>query len=184
MIAATHRNLGQMVKAGLFREDLYYRLNVLSLDLPPLRERDGDLPLLAQYFLNRFHRRGSAPTRVSSAAWSALSAFDFPGNVRQLGHAIEHAIVMAGDGEIEPRHLPAEITAGPGAVTIPRPSQTLHVAKQEFEREYMRHVLDHSDGKPRGGEQDPGDLSQASLGDVACIQRPSFEMKDRLLHFD
>ena len=120
-----------MVEAGLFREDLYHRLNVLSLDLPPLRAREGDLPLLAQYFLNRFHRRGSAPARVSSAAWSALSAFDFPGNVRQLGHAIEHAIVMAGDGEIEPRHLPAEITAGPGAVVIARPSQTLHVAKQE-----------------------------------------------------
>ena len=97
VISATHRNLGQMVKAGLFREDLYYRLNVLSLDLPPLRAREGDLPLLAQYFLNKFHRRGSAPTRVSSAAWSALSAFDFPGNVRQLGHAIEHATVMAGE---------------------------------------------------------------------------------------
>ena len=103
--------------------------------------------MLAQYFLNSFHRRGSEPTRLSSAAWSALSAFGFPGNVRQLGHAIEHAIVMAGDGEIEPRHLPAEITAGPGAAVIVRPSQTLHGAKQEFEREYMRHVLAHSDGK-------------------------------------
>ena len=70
VIAATHRNLGQMIRAGLFREDLYYRLNVLSLDLPPLRERHGDLPLLAQYFLNKFHRRGSAPARVSSAAWA------------------------------------------------------------------------------------------------------------------
>ena len=86
--------------------------------MPPLRARHGDLPLLAQYFLNRFHRRGSAPARVSPAAWSALSAFDFPGNVRQLGHAIGHAIVMAGDGEIEPCHLPTEITAGPDAVAI------------------------------------------------------------------
>jgi two-component system, NtrC family, response regulator AtoC len=146
VISATHRDLRQMVRAGLFREDLYYRLNVLSLDLPPLRARDGDLPLLAQYFLNRFHRRGSAPARVSSAAWSALSAFDFPGNVRQLGHAIEHAIIMAGDGEIEPRHLPTEITAGPSAVTMPQPARTLSVAMQEFEREYMRGVLAQSGG--------------------------------------
>ena len=93
VVSATHRNLAQMVEAGLFRADLYHRLNVLSLDVPPLREREGDLPLLARYFLNRFHRRGSEPTRVSSAAWSALAAFGFPGNVRQLGDAIEHAIV-------------------------------------------------------------------------------------------
>ena len=84
---------------------------------------------------------------MSSAAWSALSAFDFPGNVRQLGHAIEHATIMAGEGEIELRHLPTEITAGPDEVTIPRPVQTLRVAKQEFARQYMRHVLAHSDGE-------------------------------------
>ncbi len=130
VISATHRNLAQMVEAGLFRADLYHRLNVLSLDVPPLRAREGDLPLLARYFLNRFHRRGSEPTRLSSAAWSALAAFGFPGNVRQLGHAIEHAIVMARDGVIEPRHLPAEITARPGAVVIARPSQTLHAPQK------------------------------------------------------
>ena len=148
VISATHRDLGQMVKAGLFREDLYYRLNVLSIDVPPLRARDGDLPLLAQYFLNKFHRRGTEPARMSPGAWSALSAFGFPGNVRQLGHAIEHATVMARDGEIEPRHLPAEITDEPGAATNARPmSRTLQGAKQQFEREYVRNVMAHSDGK-------------------------------------
>ena len=148
VISATHRDLREMTRAGLFREDLYYRLNVLSLDLPPLREREGDLPLLGQYFLNRFHRRGSGPARMSSAAWTALSAFGFPGNVRQLGHAIEHATVMAGDGEIDLRHLPAEITAGAssGALAL-APTQTLEVAKQAFERDYLRQVLAHSDGK-------------------------------------
>ena len=85
---------------------------------------------------------------MSSAAWSALSAFDFPGNVRQLGHAIEHATVMAGDGEIEPRHLPTEITAArPGRSDPAAAVQTLQVAKQEFEREYLQHVLAESDGK-------------------------------------
>jgi DNA-binding NtrC family response regulator len=148
VISATHRDLPQMTRDGLFRQDLYYRLNVLSIDVPPLREREGDLPLLAQYFLNRFHRHGSTPARISPAAWSALSAFDFPGNVRQLGHAIEHATVMAMDGEIEPRHLPVEITAEAGAaIGAPPPPQTLHAAKQEFELQYLRHVLAQNDGK-------------------------------------
>jgi DNA-binding NtrC family response regulator len=133
VISTTNRDPAQMVAAGLFRADLYRRLSFLSLDLPPLREREGDLPLLAQYFLNRFHRRGNAPTRLSPAAWSALTAFGFPGNVRQLGQAIAHAIIMASDAEIEPRHLPGEITAGPGAITVARPSQTPHVAKAEVE---------------------------------------------------
>ena len=83
---------------------------------------------------------------MSPAAWSALSVFGFPGNVRQLGHAIEHATVLAGEGEIDLRHLPQEITAGPDAVTIARPCQTLHAAKREFEREYMRHVIAQSGG--------------------------------------
>jgi len=146
VVSATHRDLRKMIRDGLFRDDLYYRLNVLNIDVPPLREREGDLPLLAQYFLNKFHRRGSTPARISPAAWSALAACAFPGNVRQLGHAIEHATVMAMDGEIEPRHLPAEITDEAGAGARPGP-QTLHGAKQEFERQYLRHVLAHSDGK-------------------------------------
>ena len=146
VVSATHRDLRKMIRDGLFRDDLYYRLNVLNIDVPPLREREGDLPLLAQYFLNKFHRRGSTPARISPAAWSALAACAFPGNVRQLGHAIEHATVMANDGEIEPRHLPAEITDEAGAGARPGP-QTLHGAKQEFERQYLRHVLAHSDGK-------------------------------------
>jgi hypothetical protein len=91
---------------------------------------------------------------------------------------------MARDGEIEPRHLPAEITAGPGAVAIARPSQTLHRAKQEFERESMRHVLVHSDGKRSEAIKILGIFSQAPLGEAARIRSPSFELKERLLHFD
>lgn len=111
VMSATHRDLAKMTQTGLFRQDLYCRLNVLSIDVPPLRARQGDLALLVQYFLNKFHRPGGGPARMSSAAWSALSAFGFPGNVRQLGRAIEHATVLAGGGEIELRHLPAEIRA-------------------------------------------------------------------------
>jgi two-component system response regulator HydG len=126
VIATTRRDLGQLVRDGRFRADLYQRLNALRVDVPPLRVREGDLPLLAQYFLNRFHRRGRAPARMSPDAWTALSAFGFPGNVRQLGHAIEHAALLAGDGEIEARHLPAEITAAGSA--IPSPPAGLRLA--------------------------------------------------------
>jgi len=119
VISAARHDLWQMTRAGQFREDLYRRLNVLGIEVPQLRARDGDLPLLTQYFLNKFHRRGSAPAQMSPTAWSALSAFAFPGNVRQLGRALEHAMVMAVDGEIEPRHLPSEITSGIDPVPVP-----------------------------------------------------------------
>jgi len=109
LVSASRRDLRKMVREGLFREDLYRRLQGFTLEVPPLRARDGDLPLLAQYFLNRFRRRGSTAARISPAAWSALSAFAFPGNVRQLAQAIEHATVMSIDHEIELRHLPVEV---------------------------------------------------------------------------
>src|SRR4051812_44257903 len=95
VISATHRDLKERIVGGAFREDLYYRINVLNVDLPPLRERKGDLPLLVQYFLKKFGRPGKPPPRLSPPAWAALAAFPFPGNVRQLGHAIEHAVVLA-----------------------------------------------------------------------------------------
>jgi DNA-binding NtrC family response regulator len=134
VMSATHRNLATMVDAGEFREELYRRLNVLSIDVPPLRARQDDLALLAQYFLNKFRRPGDGAARMSSAAWSALSVFGFPGNVRQLGHVIAHATVLAGGGEIDLRHLPAEITARPAGCEMAFPSAgTLEVAKKPFE---------------------------------------------------
>jgi DNA-binding NtrC family response regulator len=184
VVSATHRDLRQMTRDGLFREDLYYRLNVLSIDVPALREREGDLPLLAQYFLNKFHRPGSTPARISPAAWSALAAFAFPGNVRQLGHAIEHATVMAIAGEIELRHLPSEITDEAGAALGARPApQTLHVAKQEFERHYLRHVLAHSDGKRAEASKILG-ISRKNLWEKLRGQKPANEPGSRLARRD
>ena len=109
VISATNRNLKERVTEGLFREDLYYRLNVLNVDIPPLRDRKGDLPLLVQFFLKKLGQPGAAMPRVSQAAWTALSQFPFPGNVRQLEHAIQHAVVLAGDADIEIQHLPRDI---------------------------------------------------------------------------
>ena len=107
MISATHRNLREHVALRLFREDLFYRINVLDLSLPPLREREGDLAVLIQFFLDGFPRIDGGGQRVlpvlSSEAYAALSAYRFPGNVRELAHAIEHAVVLAGGGGIRAR---------------------------------------------------------------------------------
>ena len=148
VISATNRNLKERVAEGLFREDLYYRLNVLNIDIPPLRERKGDLPLLVQYFLKKLGRPGAAAPRVSQAAWTALSQFPFPGNVRQLEHAIQHAVVLAGETDIDIQHLPRDIAHAGDVVLagspLPRP---LGAALKEFEREYLLRALAEADGK-------------------------------------
>jgi len=148
VISATNRNLKERVNEGLFREDLYYRLNVLNIDIPPLRERKGDLPLLVQFFLKKLGKTGSAAPRLSQAAWTALSQFPFPGNVRQLEHAIQHAVVLAPDSDIDIQHLPRDIAHAGDVVLagspLPRP---LGAALKEFEREYLLRALAEADGK-------------------------------------
>jgi two-component system response regulator AtoC len=148
VISATHRDLKERIATGQFREDLYYRINVLNVDIPPLRERRGDLPLLVQYFLKSFTRPGKPTPTLSAGAWAALAAFPFPGNVRQLGHAIEHAVVLAGDAEIDVKHLPRDVI-GAGDVShsvtpVPRP---LGTALKEFERDYLQRALAQASGK-------------------------------------
>jgi transcriptional regulator with GAF, ATPase, and Fis domain len=106
VIAATHRNLEQMVKAGTFREDLFYRLNVIAIRVPALRERTDDIPLLVQHFLQK-HGQGRR-IRVSAGALARLRRFGWPGNVRQLENEIRRAIVLS-DGIIEAEHLSAEV---------------------------------------------------------------------------
>jgi len=148
VVSATHRDLKERIAAGLFREDLYYRLNVLDVDIPALRDRKGDLPLLVQYFLKKFTKPGRAIPSLSPSAWKALSQFPFPGNVRELGHAIEHAAVLADGGEIDVRHLPRDIVRATEKTeelaTVPRP---LGTALKEFEREYLQRALAQADGK-------------------------------------
>ena len=106
VIAATHRDLGEMVKARTFREDLFYRLNVIAVRIPPLRERPEDVPLLVQHFVERYAGKGKA--RVTAAAMDRLAAHAWPGNVRQLQNEVRRALVMA-DGVIDEEHLSAEL---------------------------------------------------------------------------
>jgi two-component system, NtrC family, response regulator AtoC len=148
VVSATHRDLKERIAAGMFREDLYYRLVVLDVDIPPLRDRKGDLPLLVQYFLKKFTKPGRSIPSLSPSAWKALSQFLFPGNVRELGHAIEHAAVLADGGEIDVRHLPRDIVRATEKTeelaTVPRP---LGTALKEFEREYLQRALAQAEGK-------------------------------------
>ncbi|MBN1515062.1 sigma 54-interacting transcriptional regulator [Candidatus Sumerlaeota bacterium] len=110
IITATNRNLMEMVKREKFREDLYYRLNVVELQLPPLRERREDIPVLAQYFFQQLRDSLTAGRGISDDALAALSDYDWPGNIRQLRNAIEHALVMAQGQTIEREHLPTYLT--------------------------------------------------------------------------
>lgn len=107
VLAATNRNLMEEVENGRFRDDLYYRLNVISIHLPPLRERKEDIPLLCHYFLNKYSAKEGKPiTGFSSGALQALMDYDWPGNVRQLENAVSHAVILAQEEIIRRQHLP------------------------------------------------------------------------------
>jgi transcriptional regulator with GAF, ATPase, and Fis domain len=107
VVCATNRDLPEMVRGGQFRDDLYYRLSVVTLELPPLRSYKDNLDILAQVFVQQAATRHKRPTpRISAEARAALHAYDFPGNVRELKNSIEHAVIMTTGGEIRPEHLP------------------------------------------------------------------------------
>jgi DNA-binding NtrC family response regulator len=162
ILSATHRNLRSRVEQGLFREDLYYRINVIELALPPLRERRGDFPALVQHFLARFAPRGSSP-RVSSEAWTILEQHEFRGNIRELSHAIQHAVILSGGEEILPVHLPSTLGSppmtargdetAPPVATVAMPAAStgepkpLSAAMKEYEREYLMRTLTRTKGR-------------------------------------
>ncbi|USG64884.1 sigma-54 dependent transcriptional regulator [Brevibacillus ruminantium] len=106
VIAATNRDLQERIRQGMFREDLYYRLNVVPIFMPPLRERKEDIPLLAEHFLAKYGRElGKEPCHLSPAALEVLCSYHWPGNVRQLENTIERALVIAGGSAILPEHV-------------------------------------------------------------------------------
>jgi DNA-binding NtrC family response regulator len=148
IVAATHRDLRRRIAEGLFREDLYYRLAVVSLHIPPLRERPEDLPLLVQHFLRRHLPAGAPEPEVTLRAWQALSTHAFPGNVRELGHAVQHGVILARGGPLDLEHLPDDIARA--AVAAPRTEtsvQPLSVAVKQAEREHLRKALAIAQGK-------------------------------------
>jgi DNA-binding NtrC family response regulator len=107
VVAATNRNLEEAIREGAFRQDLFYRLNVISFEMPSLRRRKDDIPLLAEHFLYRFSRETNRPVeKISRRALDEMMLYEWPGNVRELENAVERAVVICPDRIIEPRHLP------------------------------------------------------------------------------
>ena len=137
IIAATNRNLEAAVKDGRFREDLFYRINVVPITLPPLRERKEDIPELAEFFLRRFSQESKKDfLRIADDALVKLSAFDWPGNVRELANVIERAVVLGEPPSIQADDLPVEILAVSGS----SPAKT-SLNYQETVDEYRREVI-------------------------------------------
>ncbi|MEZ6184259.1 MAG: sigma-54 dependent transcriptional regulator [Planctomycetota bacterium] len=148
LVAATHRDLESMIEDGSFRRDLYYRLNVIEVQLPPLRERPEDVPLLARYFLARYAERTGKPIQGFSAdALTLLAERTWPGNVRELENAIERAVVLGRGDWIEAEHLAqrpedSEVQAGrPRGRELGRSLVRTHASLPEVERELIRLAL-------------------------------------------
>ncbi|MBI5070460.1 MAG: sigma-54-dependent Fis family transcriptional regulator [Deltaproteobacteria bacterium] len=139
LVAATNRGLERLMAEGRFRRDLFFRLNAMHVELPPLRQRREDVPVLAQHFVALHDARHGTDTSISPAAAQLLQRYDWPGNVRELRHVVERALVLAERGSIRPADLPAELrqAAGGGAPEGGPPALTL----AEVERQHIAHVL-------------------------------------------
>ncbi len=144
VIAATNQHLEALVKARRFREDLFFRLSVVTLLIPPLRERPADIPLLADFFLRKFAKEtGKAVERIGADTLALLSAYPWPGNVRELEHAIERAVILTQNPTLLPQDLPPEVRSerpspgGPAAPVLPL---------REMERRHLLFALERAQG--------------------------------------
>lgn len=170
IVSATHRDLEQRVADRLFREDLYYRLNVLNVRVPPLRRRLADLLLLVEHFIQKKTGGGGA-VGLTPAAWTALRSHDFPGNVRELEHAIEYAVVVSKGAPIDIQHLPESIT-GQRRTALPisvvpvepaeEPLEPLRAAAARWERAYLVRAVRAAGGR-RGAAASLLGISRKSL---------------------
>jgi len=152
VIAATNSDLLKMVGEGQFREDLYYRLNVIPVHLPPLRERRDDIPLLVQHFLEKFRSGGAAVVTVSQEAMRQLMSYNWPGNVRQLENATERAVAFGGSrGQIEAADLPPEVAGAQAngvnaSFALPDEGVDLDALVTTIERELIQRSLERTGG--------------------------------------
>jgi DNA-binding NtrC family response regulator len=149
VLAATHRDLPELVRQGRFREDLYYRLNVVTLTLPPLRARPHDIPLLIDHFLRELAgRHGRGPVAVDPEAQRRLLAYDWPGNIRELQNVLERAMLLAEQDVIGPEHLPPDVRAPRASLAVPAAAAAADPAVSsplrsldEIDRDHVLRVL-------------------------------------------
>jgi two-component system nitrogen regulation response regulator NtrX len=170
VIAATNRDLGQEIKSGRFREDLFYRLNVIPLNVRPLRERREDVPLLVKHFLEEMTQQGDRSFTISVEAMDALTNYSWPGNVRELKNTLERVAIMSSGPEIKLVDLPPEIYAQAGDEV--RKSQTLRDAKSDFERAFIL------------GKLEENDWNVSKTADVLKIERSNLHRKLKSFEID
>lgn len=153
ILAATNVDLWEKVKAGRFREDLYYRLNVITIEMPPLRERREDIPLLAMRFLRDFAEENDRPVHgFSSEAMDLLSAYDWPGNVRELENAIERAVVLSTGNEVDAEVLPPALRGPQSSLRVPEISNgglDYRQAVADFQKALVQKAMECSGGVQR-----------------------------------
>ena len=151
IIAATNQALPEQIKRGEFREDLYYRINVIPIQVPPLRQRREDIPALAEHFLGKLgEQSGGSGKGIAIEAMQLLEAYDWPGNVRQLENLIERAVALSGDDVISAQDIPLEIIRGAGLedddLTLPAEGLDLEEHLTNIRRQLMSQALERSDG--------------------------------------
>ncbi len=168
IIAAGNRNLSELVEQGKFRQDLYFRLRVIEMELPPLRDRTEDIPLLIEHFLKKFERERGPACSVSPQALSALVSYGWPGNVRELENALEAAVALNRSGVITPEDLPPKIRAesrnGERLEDLYADLPTL----EELEKRYLAHVL-----------QVTGENKARTAGILGINRKTLYRMADR-----
>ncbi len=155
-VAATNKNLDEEIQKGNFREDLFYRLNVIPFYVPPLRDHAEDIPALANYFLAQFARAyGRRPKHLSESAMETLCRYNWPGNIRELKNLVERMVIMVAGDRIERRHLPPALHSDHGRPNAPRPAgssfgtsgfSSLQEARAAYERDYILRKLEENQG--------------------------------------
>jgi len=183
ILAATNVDLERLVKEEKFREDLYYRLNVITISLPPLRERKEDIPLLCDHFFRKYCEENAKPLRRFSAeAMKVLLDYDWPGNVRELENAVERAVVLALEDEVGPDLLPEQITrsekkyGGLWSSLNGRPQMSLFEIVEECERRIIAEMLEQT----HGNQTDAAERFQIPLSTLnQKIKRLNIEVKKK-----
>jgi len=174
LVAATHRNLEEMVRTGRFREDLFYRLNVIPIALPPLRERREDIPLLIEYLIQRYEREsGLSAPRLTPEALRRMQNYAWPGNVRELENVLQHAILVSSHGVIGPDALPPRVIAATLQVSEFVPLDAM------IER-YVQEVIEHTGGNRTRAAQILG-ISRRTLHRMAERKRKT-DSSDTMSH--
>ncbi|MBZ0267331.1 sigma 54-interacting transcriptional regulator, partial [bacterium] len=183
IVAATNRDLKRDAQEGRFREDLFFRLHVVPIMIPPLRDRVQDVPVLASYFVQHFNRELTRSVRgFHPEARKRLTQYLWPGNVRELKNVIERAILLESRDVILPEHLPLEIKPAPGASTAVPAAETAFLPRplREVELDHIRRTLEHFDGNKSQAARCLGISRQTLRDKLTAAGRTKADRADRL----